>query len=131
MERSNGKRQFLKSVLPAWTPKAAIAAMAIMPLAAAAGAQANALASTQAYSVFIVGNDTGVAQSQFQIILGGDAVSGAGSLSTLTSGGYLNPFESPTTSASYSIPYTDINYTSSNSSTIGNGSTVAFGYTYI
>ncbi|MGC8559204.1 MAG: PEP-CTERM sorting domain-containing protein [Phycisphaerae bacterium] len=117
-----------------FAPTAALAAAALLPLVAAAGAQATAVAlpSSSSYYVYAVNNNTGSAQTQFQIVLENNETASSGY--GLSSSGYLNPFPSPTTSATYSSsppPVTDIAYTSSNGSTIANGTQAVFGYTYV
>lgn len=119
------------------TPKALLfGALAAMPLAAASLVHATVVSSSSSsgYVVYVVGNNTGQSQSQFQIVLSGNQISSTG-LIGLSSGGYLNPFSSPSTTAGYhsgTPPVTDIAYTSTTGqSTIANGSSAAFGYTFL
>ncbi len=115
-----------------FAPTAALTAAALLPLVAAAGAQATfAIPSSSSYYVYAVNNNTGSAQTEFQIVLEGDdiAIGGIG----LSSSGYVNSFSFPSTSAGYTSgppPVTGIAYTSSNGSTIASGTQAVFGYTY-
>ena len=117
-----------------FVPTAALTAAALLPVVAAAGAQASAVAvpSSSSYYVYAVNNNTGSAQTQFQIVLENNETANNGY--GLSSSGYVNPFSSPKTSAGYTSgppAVTDIAYTSSNGSTIASGTQAVFGYTYV
>ncbi len=117
-----------------FAPTAALTAAALMPLVAAAGAQATVVAqpSSSSYYVYAVNNNTGSAQTQFQIVLENNETASNGY--GLSSSGYVNSFSSPSTSAGYTAgppAVTDIAYTSSNGSTIASGAQALFGYTYV
>jgi hypothetical protein len=115
-------------------PTAALTAAALLPVVAAPGAQASTVAqpSSSSYYVYAVNNNTGSAQTQFQIVLENNETANNGY--GLSSSGYVNPFSSPSTSAGYNAgppAVTDIAYTSSNGSTIASGTQAVFGYTYV
>lgn len=121
------KIRFLRGAAIAAAPKAAVAAMAILPLAYAAGAQATTtVPPTSQYYLFQVQNNTGTAQGAFNINLAGDLTTGLGS-------DYVNPFATPQASATYSSGSpgtTTVTFSSgaNPAGTIANGTTSTFGF---
>ena len=125
MERFSEKHLSLGKIVASVGPRSLVfGAMAAMPLLAAGGAQASVTSgSSSAYFVYSVTNNTGQAQTQLQIVLNGN----------VSLGSYLDPFSSPSASASYTAgqpSVTDIAYTSTTgTSTIAAGASGVFGYT--
>lgn len=125
MVRSSKSAKSLVNMISGIVPKVAFAAMAILPLAAAGGAEASTpVPGTPQYYLFQVQNNTGSAQSAFSIQLHGDATSGLGE--------YVNPYSSPVTSSGYSASTTATTLTFSSNgtppSTIASGASAGFGF---
>lgn len=125
MVRSSKSAKSLVNMVSGMVPKVAFAAMAILPLAAAGGAEANTpVSGTLQYYFFQVQNNTGSAQSAFNIQLSGDATTGLGS--------YGNPYSNAVTSSSYSPSTNATTLTFSSNvtplSTIASGASAGFGF---
>ena len=124
MNRHNLKRGSRLSRRASWMLASAVAASAAIPLAFTTGADATVLATTPQYYFYQVTNNTGAAQSSFNVALSGDVTTGLGS--------YINSFNSPTASSAYTLSpaATTVTFASNANppATIQNGATAAFGF---
>ena len=124
MNRHNLNRGSRLSRRASWMLGSAVAASAAIPLVFATETNATVLATTPQYYFYQVTNNTGAAQSSFNVALSGDVTAGLGS--------YVNSFNSPTASSAYtsSPAATTVTFTSNANppATIQNGATAAFGF---